>query len=167
MLLLVCLLFLPAAETHAQGESPVCTTNRNSPPLWSYHWPRDSEVKVYFVREMFTPEQRAALIAAMDAWKKAVPASGVKFTYAGEILRTTLCGRCLTVQRSEVYKVDQKHYALFYPVGLDQSGQLFAGWIDLDFATTSPQALQSFMVHELGHSLGLGDCPKCKKIRRS
>jgi len=37
-----------------QSQPKVCTTNRNSPPVGEYHWPADAEVKVYFVRGMFT-----------------------------------------------------------------------------------------------------------------
>jgi len=42
-------------------------------------------------------------------------------------------------------------------------GVLVSAWIDLDVGITEPKALQGFMAHELGHGLGLWDCPSCKK----
>ncbi len=69
-----------------QSQPKVCTTNRNSPPVGEYHWPADAEVKVYFVRGMFTSEQSSALLEAMKTWKTADQeiGSGVRFVYAGE-----------------------------------------------------------------------------------
>jgi hypothetical protein len=40
---------------------------------------------------------------------------------------------------------------------------LVSAWIDLDFGITDPGALEGFMAHEMGHGLGLWDCPDCKK----
>jgi hypothetical protein len=69
----------------------------------------------------------------------------------------------LTVTRREVHKHDRKHYAFFNPLTQSSDGLLVSAWIDFDFATTSPQALQGFMAHELGHGMGLWDCKSCKK----
>ena len=48
-----------------------CVTHRNSPPVSPYHWAPDAAVKVYLVRNMFTAEQRVALIEAMNSWNTA------------------------------------------------------------------------------------------------
>jgi len=162
----------PKANTALATPPPVstkiagpCSTNREAPPIGPYHWPADSEVKVYFVREMFTPEQRAALIEAMDAWtsENAEIGSGVKFTNAGETDARQTCRSCLTVGRRDVYKQGRHHYALFYPMNRDEGRLLISAWIDLDFGITKPKALKGFMVHELAHGLGLWDCTTCKK----
>jgi len=153
---------LPKVQPRNKPE--VCTTNRNAPPVGGYHWPANSEVKVYFVRNMFTPEQSATLLEAMGTWTASgqEDGSGVKFTYAGETERRMSCRGCLTVGRRDVYKQDKHHYAFFHP--MQEEGQLLvSAWIDLDVGITEPKALQGFMAHELGHGLGLWDCPSCKK----
>ncbi len=154
----------PLPKVQPQTKPEVCTTNRNAPPVGGYHWPANSEVKVYFVRNMFTSEQSATLLEAMRTWTTSgqEDGSGVKFTYAGETERRMSCRGCLTVGRRDVYKQDKHHYAFFNP--MQEEGQLLvSAWIDLDVGITEPKALQGFMAHELGHGLGLWDCPSCKK----
>src|SRR6266478_717858 len=148
-----------------QSQPKVCTTNRNSPPVGEYHWPADAEVKVYFVRGMFTSEQSSALLEAMKTWKTADQeiGSGVRFVYAGESDSRMSCRSCLTVTRREVFKNDKHHFAFFNPMKMDEGRLLVAAWIDLDVGITDPKALQGFVAHELGHGLGLWDCPSCKE----
>ena len=154
---------LPIIRPLAKPE--VCTTNRNAPPVGEYHWPADTEVKVYFMRGMFTPEQTSALLEAMKTWKAAdiEIGSGVRFAYAGETDSRMTCRSCLTITRREVFKNDRHHYAFFNPMKMDEGRLLVAAWIDLDVGITDPTALQGFVAHELGHGLGLWDCPSCKK----
>jgi hypothetical protein len=159
------LLIATAANAVAQKVTPTCVTNRNAPPANSYYWPPDTNVKVYFMRGMFTPEQRETLTAAMNTWSEVATeaGAGVTFSYAGETEKLSPCEACLTVTRREVHKQDRKHYAFFNPLKQNRDGLLVSAWIDFDFATTNPQALLGFMTHELGHSLGLWDCTACKK----
>ena len=159
------LLFAGATHALAQQPAPDCVTNRNAPPANSYYWPPDTSVKVYFMRGMFTPEQRETLLAAMSTWSDAAKdaGAGVTFSYAGDTERLSQCNACLTVTRRDVHQHDNKHYAFFNPLEQDRDGLLVSAWIDFDFATTKPQALLGFMTHELGHSLGLWDCATCKK----
>jgi hypothetical protein len=142
-----------------------CATNRTAPPVGPYHWPHDTEVRVYFLRDMFTSEQRAALVEAMATWTETdrENGSGVKFVDAGETERRMGCRGCLTVGRRDVYKQDKHHYAFFHPMEQEQGRLLVSAWIDLDFGITKPKALKGFMVHELAHGLGLWDCTSCKK----
>ena len=162
LLLTFVLLFLPAAS--AQAQEPACTANRNSPPSSNWYWAPDAAVKVHFVRGMFTPEQQGTLLSAMAFWTEAAQkiGAGVGFVYAGETGGVINCENCLTVTRRDVYQQDKKHYAFFHPLQQRADGQLLSAWIDLDFATTNLQALKSFMVHELGHGMGLWDCPTCR-----
>lgn len=159
------LLFASATHALAQRPAPDCVTNRNAPPANSYYWPPDTSVKVYFMRGMFTPEQRETLLAAMSTWSDAAKdaGAGVTFSYAGDTNNLSQCDACLTVTRRDVHKSDNKHYAFFNPLKQDRDGLLVSAWIDFDFATTNSQALLGFMTHELGHSLGLYDCTTCKK----
>ena len=152
-------------ETTAPDRSEECITNQNAPPVNSYYWPPDTNVKVYFRRGMFTAEQRTTLLAAMSTWSDSATntGAGITFSYAGEADDLATCRGCLTVTRREVHKSDRKHYAFFNPLKQASNGLLLSAWIDFDFATTNPQALQGFMAHELGHGMGLWDCTSCKK----
>ena len=149
------------------NNSEMCTTNRTAPPVGEYHWPADTEVKVYFVRSMFNPAQTAVLLEAMKTWNivGADNGSGVRFAYAGEADGRMSCHSCLTVTRREVFARDKHHYAFFHPMKQEEGRLLVSAWIDLDFGITDPTALQGFMAHEMGHGLGLWDCPSCKKKR--
>jgi hypothetical protein len=157
----------PARSIASLKPVEVCTTNRNSPPVGEYHWPADAEVKVYFARKKFTPEQSAVLLEAMKDWNSASAenGSGVKFIYAGETDKRANCRSCLTVDRRDVFARDKHHYAFFHPMNQEGGRLLVSAWIDFDFGITEPNALQGFMAHELGHGLGLWDCPSCKKKR--
>lgn len=158
-------IFLLISATRALPQKETCVTNRNAPPANAYYWPPDSEVKVYFTRGRFTAEQRTTLLAAMKTWSEAAANSGagVRFIYTGDTDDLLRCESCLTVTRREVHKNDRKHYAFFNPLKQNADGLLISAWIDFDFATTNPQALQGFMAHELGHGMGLWDCTNCKK----
>jgi len=149
------------------SDREVCVTNRNAPPVSPYHWGADADVKVYLVRNMFTPAQRQAVLQALQTWTTAGndTAAGVKFTYAGESAGLVNCRSCLTVTRRDVFKNDGSHYSFFNPLSSEDGRVLLSAWIDLDFATTDPHALQGFVAHELGHGMGLWDCETCKKKR--
>lgn len=159
------LLFAGAA--HAQSTALSCTANRTAPPVGSYYWPADSDVKVYFRRAMFTPEQRSTLLGAMQIWNLAAKqiSADVRFSYAGETDKDITCEGCLLIARAEVHKYNPEAYAFFLPLRMDRKGRLGLAEIQFDFKTTSPQALQGYMVHELGHGLGLWDCRTCEKKR--
>lgn len=163
--LLTIILFIAAVRIVAQEKSEVCVANHNAPPANAYYWPPDTNVKVYFTRDMFTGEQRVTLLTAMKTWSDSnqQTGAGITFMYAGEIDKVANCNGCLTVTRREVHKKDRKHYAFFNPLKQSSDGLLVSAWIDFDFATTSPKALQGYMAHELGHGLGLWDCKNCKK----
>jgi hypothetical protein len=164
-ILLTILMLFTVSVVRAQGVADICIANRNAPPVSAYYWPPDTRVKVYLTQGMFTAKQRYTLYAAMKTWSVAASqtGAGVTFVYAGETEGLVSCQGCLTVTRREVHKNDRKHYAFFNPLKQSQDGLLFSAWIDFDFATTSPHALQGFMAHELGHGMGLWDCTTCKK----
>ena len=156
---------LNVKEIDAPEETKACVTDRNAPPMSAYYWPPDTEVKVYLSRGMFTAKERGALIAAMKIWSESTvhKDTGVRFSYAGESDNLVTCKGCLSVTRRDVYQSDRKHYAWFNPLEVDSEFLLLSASIHLDFATTKPQALQSFMLHELGHGMGLRDCETCEK----
>jgi len=104
---------------------------------------------------------------AMNTWNNAgrENGSGVTFVYAGETDKRATCRGCLTVNKRDVYARDRHHYAFFHPMNEEEGRLLVSAWIDLDIGINEPNALQGFMAHEMGHGLGLWDCPTCKKKR--
>lgn len=142
-----------------------CQTKKSAPPVSLYVWPPDTKVRVYFIRGMFTSEQRQTLLAAMKDWNQSVEhvGAGVSFTDGGETDRRVSCKQCLTIARKNPKVKTKEFYATFYPVHYEQNGWLNSAWIEFDQATTDPTALQGYMAHELGHSLGLDNCPSCAK----
>lgn len=152
------------ANARSQNPTKGCTTNRTAAPASAYAWPQDARVKVFFDRGMFTPEQRQIAFNVMVEWTNVATkaGAGVVFVDAGEIDGKAHCAPCLTITRREVHKNDRKSYAWFVPLRRDATGALQTAWIDLDFATTSPNAVQGYMAHEMGHGMGLWDCPTCK-----
>jgi hypothetical protein len=163
MKLIIILLLIGVVTAAAQGQSETCVTNHNAPPVNAYYWPPDTAVQVYFERGKFTPEQRTALLAAMKTWSDSATqtGAGITFSFAGEIDELADCDGCLTITKRAVHKHDRKVYALFDPSKQDSGGQLLVARIELDFATTKPAAIQGFMLHELGHGMGLLDCKTC------
>jgi len=155
----------PTIKPKPQSQD-ACVTNRDAPPVSSYHWAADAAVKVYLIRNIFTAEQREALLEALKTWTVAGNDSdaGITFTYAGETDALVNCRSCLTIRRREVFKNDGSHYSFFNPLS-SEGHILISAWIDLDFATTNPRAVEGFLAHELGHGMGLWDCETCKKKR--
>ena len=149
----------------SEGDKIICTTNRTAPPVGIYSWPPDTTIRVFFMRGMFTAEQRRTLFAGMRNWSTAVKriGAGVSFVDAGDSDRRVSCKQCLTIARTEEHFKKLKNLAVFLPVSHDRNRLLESAWIELDDATTDPKALQGFMAHELGHTLGLDNCPTCKK----
>lgn len=158
-------LFLLAfpALCSAQGSSEECVANKNAPPVSLWYWAPDTTVKVYFVQNMFTTEQQQALVEAIKTWNRvaAETGAGVKYQVMGFAKAITACESCLTVTRGDIQAYDHNHSAFFYPK-LNDTGLISSAWICFDFKITSADALLSYMVHEMGHGMGLWDCPTCE-----
>lgn len=147
----------------AQWASEQCVANKNAPPVSLWFWAPDTTVRVYLVQGMFTAEQQQALIEAMQTWNVVAEetGTGVKYQLAGFASGIQSCESCLTVTRGDIQSYDRNHYAFFYPT-LNEAGLITYAWICLDTKITNPEALRSFMVHEMGHGMGLWDCPTCE-----
>ena len=153
----------PAVSPESSNRPIPCKTKKSAPPVSLYVWPPDTTVQVYFMRGLFTPEQRATLVAAMKDWNDGAKkiGAGVSFKDAGETDRRVSCKQCLTVAHKNRQVKDNNFYATFYPVDYERNGYLNSGWIEFSPETKDPKALQGYMAHELGHSLGLDNCPSC------
>src|ERR1043165_6968699 len=159
------LLFLIAFPAHgsAQWASEECVANRNAPPVSLWYWAPDTTVKVYFVQNMFTTEQEQALVEAIKTWNgvAAETGAGVKYQVMGLAKGIVSCESCLTVTRGDIQAYDHDHRAFLYPT-LNDTGLISSAWICFDFKIKSADALLSYMIHEMGHGMGLWDCPTCE-----
>jgi hypothetical protein len=157
-------LYGPGASAESSKRDPIaCKTKKSAPPVSLYVWPPDATIQVYFMRGVFTSEQRQTLVAAMKAWNHGAQkiGAGVSFKDAGETDRRVTCKQCLTIARKNPKVKGNHFYATFYPVDHQRNGWLNSAWIEFSPETTDPKALQGYMAHELGHSLGLDNCPTC------
>jgi hypothetical protein len=116
-------------------------------------WRPDAPVKVFFSAG-FTPEQRQAAMRAAASW---AGVGGVTFAAADETAASVQqCYECLTIQRRVVG--DKRHFAFFNGFHFLSGEWLEYGWIDLDPKTQQLPAVEAFVAHEIGHSLGMLDC---------
>jgi hypothetical protein len=99
-LLLVILLLFPLADVICADRRAVNTFNLKPPSAGAY-WPDDSVVNVYFVRDVFTADERQTLWEALEAWTQKSKQKGVRITFvlAGEVGGLIDCVRCLTIAR--------------------------------------------------------------------
>lgn len=106
------------------------------------HWPIGSQVKVYLT-EGFSPVDKNALQRAIATWNTHIPE--IQFIPSGEVDVPQMCLSCLTVTLKKL----KAHAGLIQGNALD--GLLKFAWIEID-----DNQVESVMLHELGHSLGLG-----------
>ena len=154
-LLVILLLLLPAQVSAGR------INNRNiSPkqtPLVSY-WQTNSVVNVYFVRNMFTSDERQVLWNAIEAWKQRANKSGleINFVLAGETGGLIDCVGCLTIAR-QVLNVDvTKQHVSFNPLRQNHAGRLISAWIGVERVSTSPQSLKTLFYQAFESGLGTG-----------
>ena len=162
LILSLLLLIWSTAPASAQ-QKEACVLNKTAPPMSTWHWVADTTIKVYFQQGMFTPEQQQALLETIENWNVIAreTGTGVELVYTGETIKPLICDGCLTVAHGEIHKYDKKHNAFFYPVKWNETGLVLSAWIIFDVGIVQPKPLQSYMAHELGHGMGLWDCPKC------
>jgi hypothetical protein len=161
--LLALLLFI-GSSVHAQQPAKTCTTNKNAPPVSTWHWPAGTHVKVYLMRGMFTPPEQQTIREVMNQWNDLSKqiGTGIKYDFAGEAdQREDLAGN-LTLTRIEIMKgTNNKFYAYFFP-NHNLDGSIRSAVITFDFKTTDVAALRSYVAHEMSHGMGLWDCKSCK-----
>lgn len=121
-------------------------------------WPPDVTVKVYFVRDMFAPEQTEMLWEAMDNWaQSAARRPAFRFVYAGETSGLIDCVGCLTVAREDMRTYASRRGASFNSLRHDEAGQLISAWVGLDLAVTNAQTLRGLMIQTLDRGFGSND----------
>ncbi len=130
----------------------------------SPYWQADSIVNVYFVRQMFTTEQRHALLEAMRAAEETRKRLGlaVTFAFAGETDGLVDCDSCLTVARQDFHPNNRKSRVTLNPLRHNDLGQLISAWVGIDRAADSVVVLSGSMLDTLRRVRGTKVLPACK-----
>ena len=135
------------------------------PPAIGWRWAPNTVVKVLFVEGQFNEAEQQALRASINDWNNVAHelGTGVSFLYFGETQAIDGTYRTLTLTRTDPNLTCPGALAYFEPLSGNQAGLITSGVINFNLKTHQPSALVSFMAHEMGHGLGLGDCPRCKE----
>lgn len=128
--------------------------DRTKKPLSAY-WPADSVVKVYFVRNLFLPQEKQAIWETIDAWQHDTRRqdAGITFVYEGETSGLIDCRACLTITRHKVYISNSQHRASFNRLRYDEGGRLFSAWIGIEVSVNSSRSLKDLILKALDRGL--------------
>lgn len=161
-LLVLILLLSSYAVANSARKAESTASDRSS--VAAVLWPQDATVKVYFVRGLFTSEQREALWRTLETLKQETETSTNRFIYAGETGGLIDCLGCLTLTRQQAY-ANNKRQASFNLLRVDQTGRLSSAWIGFDSAITDSQKLRRLLVQMLGveELIGADNCKSAKQ----
>jgi hypothetical protein len=138
-------LFLNSTALPGKKTEPVL-----SPTAAPAFWPQDSTVTVYFVRGLFTVEQKQVLQQTLEAWASSKANSTIRFSYAGETGGLIDCLGCLTLTRQALHTNGYKRDATFNRLRGDHTGRLISAWIGFNSSLTDSQKLRNSLVQVLG-----------------
>ena len=142
-LLILTLLLSSYAVANSEGTAETMASDSSS--MASVFWPQDATVKVYFVRGLFTSEQRETLWRTLETLKQETETTSTnRFSYAGETGGLIDCLGCLTLTRHDSH-ANKKGEASFNLLRVDQTGQLSSAWIGFDSAITNSQKLSRLL----------------------
>jgi hypothetical protein len=163
LIAILLLLLIPFVAVRAK-ESDAGTSKQNLACSMAY-WRPDSIVSVYFVRDLFTQEQRRALLDAMGSSEEAARKMGlaVTFNYAGETDGLIDCQSCLTVARQNIYANDRKGTVALNALRRNDRGHLISAWIGIDRATNNSVGLRGLLLDALRGVRGTKALSICKR----
>jgi hypothetical protein len=149
------------------GDAPApraCLSGVNAPPAGVWKVPANARVSIFFLRGSFTIGEQEVMSNAVDEWNLALGENllGLKINAGGDIDSAPDCAVCITVMRGNTFQ-NGRRLAELRPQLIAGTHEIFSGRIVIDQGVTNPSALKSVMVHELGHMLGIDDCPTCPR----
>jgi hypothetical protein len=128
----------------------------NFKPSAVLDWRTDRVVNVYFVRNMFTVNERQMVWNALETWTQMAKKKGreLSFVAAGETGGLIDCADCLTIARSGYTTERMSQRASFNALRQDETGRLISAWIG--FQHTGDQIdLNVLMLQALERGLSL------------
>ena len=148
-------LLLSVAVNGARAKQPEPDPLNFSKPSATSYWPAASIVNVYFVRDVFTSQERHVLWEAIESWTETARKTGSEtmFIDAGETGGLIDCASCLTITRQGFDLNRSGPRVSFNALRHDPSGRLISAWIGFDRKPASPQALKMLMQQALNRRL--------------
>jgi hypothetical protein len=153
--------FLPAAFA---SDASTCVAGRSAAPVGFWTWPSNTRVNIYLREPDFSAAEVPAVRIAVANWDLAGRANGsnVQFTFHGLTRETRTAGADLTIVRGNIYDPKVRHLALLEAHSLRDDQLIDYALVIVDVTVDNNEVLTNVIAHELGHSLGLLDCHKCK-----
>ncbi len=138
-----------------------CRAGKTSTEAFGWRWRPGARVRVYYLKDNFSREETAAFTRAVSNWNAALVEidSRVAFVSGGERETIAEDDASITVMRGVPKGKDRLGQLKLYSMS---NGVMRATMI-ISPAVTDLDALTSLMAHELGHSMGLGDCYGCRR----
>jgi hypothetical protein len=107
---------------------------------------------------------KCRLCLSSQNWDAAAVENGsqVHFSFHGLTRETKTDQGDLTLIRGDIYQKKVRHLALLEAHSLSNNQLIDYALIIVDITVKEPAVLTNVMAHEIGHSLGLLDCYKCR-----
>jgi hypothetical protein len=164
LILILLLLFLPAG---ARTEKTVAGTARVKASSGSVLWPEGALVNVYFVRDMFSADEKQALQETMESWTKGPEKRGaaISFVFQGETGGLIDCEHCLTISRQGFSTIGKTEPVVLNVLRQDGSGRLLSAWIAVERVAAGPAALRNQLLQALERELEINNSQTAKNGR--
>lgn len=165
LFLLACGFLLSHGPNAFAGDNDTCVSGRSAAPVGFWAWPSNTQVNVFLRQPDFSEAEAPAVRIAIDNWDLAAKENGsnVRFIFRGLTAETRTTGSDLTIVRGNIYDPKIKHLALLQAHSLRNDQLIDHALVIVDVTVDNNEVLTNVIAHELGHSLGLLDCYKCRK----
>lgn len=149
-----------------QVESPMapCVVGRTAPPVGFWTWPAHTLVNIYLREPDFSKSDVSAVSVAVQNWDSTATGNGsnVRFVFQG-LTRETRTGQGeVTIIRQGIFDKNRRERARLEAHSVQSDKFIDYALLLVDPSVRNSGALTNVVAHELGHSLGLLDCYKCK-----